>query len=333
VTGKGNIQKQGNFFIGLGFSGICLYLAFRGIQFNELFNSLTMLDYYWVVLATVLLFASYSGRVWRWHLLFFPQKVHLVKVFQVLNIGYLLSAIFPLRLGDVARVYLIGSIENISKARALSSIVIERLSDGLTVVLLLAITSLFAPNIPNEVRKGAFVIAIMGLSGFVLMLLLSFQKDRGLQLLRRMSAPIPFLEHTGLWKTLESFIDGLAVLRSPYQVIGIAVWSLYTWVIGGLMYWVMMYAMGLALPLTAAFLVLAFTSLVAVVPSSPGYVGIFHYAAQIALVNVFGVDNTSALSYAVVVHAFTYLWLVGLGVYSMWREGLTFQQLRNRCTK
>ena len=78
----------------------------------------------------------------------------------------------------------------------------------------------------------------------------------------------------------------------------------------------------------AAFLVMAGTSLVVVVPSSPGYVGVFHYAATLTLTTVFGVEKSSALSYAIVMHAFTYLWLIALGIYSIWHEGLTYQRLQ-----
>jgi uncharacterized membrane protein YbhN (UPF0104 family) len=160
-------------------------------------------------------------------------------------------------------------------------------------------------------------------------LLISFQKERGLALLRRLTAPIPFLQHPRLWRALESLIDGFAVLRSPRPIIAVVICSLWAWIVGGAVYWVVMQAMGMTLPITAAFLVMTVTSLVVVVPSSPGYIGVYHYAAQLTLTSVFAVDKESALSYAVVVHAFPYLWLIVLGIYSMGQEGLTYQRLQS----
>lgn len=320
--------KSARFWIGLGISAVCLYFAFQGIQLDKVVDALRGADYVWLLPAAVLFLLSYLARVFRWQLLFSPQKMRLGKIFSALNIGYFLSNLLPARVGDLVRAYLIGDIEGVSKARALSTVVVERMSDGLTVVLLLAITALYVPNVPLEARQGAVGVAATGISGIVFLLALSFRKEHGLQLLRRLTAPLAFLQRPWLWRALEALIDGFAVLRSPRPILGVAAWSLCAWIVGGLMYWVVMLAMGLTLPVPAAFLVMTVTSLVVVVPSSPGYVGVFHYVAQLTLTSVFDVDKSIALSYALVIHAFTYLWLIVLGIFSIWQEGLTYRRLQ-----
>lgn len=320
--------KSARFWIGLGISAVCLYFAFQGIQLDKVADALRGADYVWLLPAAVLFLLSYLARVFRWQLLFSPQKMRLGKIFSALNIGYFLSNLFPARVGDLVRAYLIGDIEGVSKARALSTVVVERMSDGLTVVLLLAITALYVPNVPIEARQGAVGVAATGIIGIVFLLVLSFHKERGLQLLRRLTAPMAFLQRPWLWRALESAIDGFAVLRSPRPILGVAAWSLFAWIVGGLLYWVVMLAMGLALPVPAAFLVMTVTSLVVVVPSSPGYVGVFHYVAQLTLTSVFDVDKSVALSYAFVIHAFMYVWLILLGIFSIWQEGLTYRRLQ-----
>ncbi len=320
--------KSARFWIGLVISAVCLYFSFQGIQFDKLLDALRGIDWLWMLLATLVFFVSYAGRVFRWQLLFYPQKPRWDKTFYALNIGYFLSNLLPARLGDIIRAYLIGDIENVGKARALSTVVVERLSDGLTVVLLLAVTALFVPNIPLEARQGAIGVAATGIGGVVFLLALSLHKERGMNLLRRLTAPIPFLQSPRLWGAFESLIDGFAILRSPREIIGVAAWAIFVWLTGGALYWIVMRALNLEASVAAAFLVMLVTSLVVVVPSSPGYIGVFHYAAQLTLTSVFGVDKSAALSYAVVVHAFTYIWLIVLGIYSMWHEGLTYQQLQ-----
>lgn len=320
--------KSARFWIGLVISAVCLYFAFQGIRFDKLIEALIGINWLWMLAATLVFFISYFGRVFRWQLLFYPHKPRWGKMFHALNIGYFLSNLLPARLGDLARAYLIGEIEQVSKARALSTVVVERLGDGLTVVLLLAVTALFVPNIPDEARQGALVTALVGIGGVVFLLGLSFQKERGLNLLRRLTVPLPVLSHPRLWRALESLIDGFAILRSPREIGGVIIWSIFVWITGGLVYWTVMCAMALPAGLAAAFLVMLVTSLVVVVPSSPGYIGVFHYVAQLTLANVFGIDKSAALSYAIVVHALTYLWLIALGMYSMWHEGLTYQRLQ-----
>ncbi len=320
--------KSARFWIGLVISAVCLYFAFQGIHLDKLVEALIGIDWWWIGVSTLVFFASYAGRVFRWQLLFHPYKPRWLKTFYALNIGYFLSNLLPARLGDIVRAYLIGEIESVSKARALSTVVVERLSDGLAVVLLLAVTALFVPNIPDEARQGALVTAMAGIGGVVFLLILSLQKERGMTLLHRLTAPIPLLHTPRLWRALESLIDGFAILRSPREIGGVAVWAIFVWLTGGLMYWTVMSAMNLKAGIAAAFLVMLVTSLVVVVPSSPGYIGVFHYVAQLTLVNVFGMDKSAALSYAIVVHAFTYLWLIAFGIYSMWHEGLSYHKLQ-----
>lgn len=320
--------KSARFWIGLGISAICLYFAFQGIQLDKLFEALVGIDWGWMLVSTCAFFVSYAGRVFRWQLLFHPQKPRWSKMFHALNIGYFLSNLLPARLGDLIRAYLIGEIEAVSKARALSTVVVERLSDGLTVVLLLAVTAFFVPNIPEEARQGAWATALVGIGGVLFLLGLSFQKERGMKMLHRLAAPLPFVSSPRLWRALESLIDGFAILRSPREIGGVAAWAIFVWLTGGLMYWTVMSAMNVQAGIAAAFLVMLVTSLVVVVPSSPGYIGVFHYVAQLTLANVFGMDKSVALSYAIVVHAFTYIWLILFGLYSMWHEGLTYQKLQ-----
>jgi len=320
--------KSPRFWIGILISVVCLYFAFQGIQFDKLFAALVGINFFWMAIASLLFFASYAPRVFRWQWLFLPLRLRWMNVLHALNVGYFLSNLLPARLGDVVRAYLIGDLEKVSKARALSTIVVERMSDGLIVVLLLAINAIFVPNIPESARQGAFLVAIGGIGGIIFLLVLSLNKERGLGLLRRITAPIPALQHSKLWELLEAVIDGFAVLQSPRAVFGVALCALIAWVLGGFVYWTTAFAMNFEIPLTAAFLVMTITSLAVVVPSSPGYVGVFHAGAVFILTTMFGSDQTDALSYAIVVHALFYIWLIVFGIFSMWREGLSIQSLR-----
>jgi len=65
-----------------------------------------------------------------------------------------------------------------------------------------------------------------------------------------------------------------------------------------------------------------------VVPSSPGYVGVFEYLTVVAL-SLFGVGKDRALSYALVLHAFGYLSLAVPGVFGLWMEGYSYARLRD----
>lgn len=320
--------RSWRFWIGLAISAISLYFAFQGVRWDQLGAALVGMEYVWLIPATLFFAVSYTGRVFRWQLLFSPQHVRWWNVFHTLNIGYFMSNILPARLGDFIRAYLLADIEGVSKVRALSTVVVERLLDGLSVVLVLAATALFVPSIPTEAQQAAVGVAFIGILGLAVLLFLAFQKERGMALLHRLTDRISFLQRPALWRALESLLDGFAVVRSPRPILSAGGWSLDAWVFGGLMYWAVIQAMHLPVGLPAAFLVMTVTSLFVVVPSAPGYIGVFHVVARQTLVSVFGVNPTDALSYAIVIHAFPYIWLIVLGAYSIWHEGLTYRRLQ-----
>ncbi|MBI3914650.1 MAG: flippase-like domain-containing protein [Chloroflexi bacterium] len=316
------------FWIGLLVSAVCLWLAFQGIRLDEVANAVSKMDYAALLPASVVFLVSYAGRVFRWRTLFSPDKLRLTKIFNALNIGYFLSNILPARIGDIVRAYWIGDVERVSKARALSTIVVERMSDGFTVVLLLGIVAFAVPEIPEIARQGALGVVVAGVAGIAFLVILLANKTRGIQLLKRIAAPFPFLARPSLWGALEALIDGFAILRAPRALLGVALWSIFAWTIGGGVYWITMRAVGIDLPLSAAYLVMTVTSLGVVVPSSPGYLGVFHAVAVGILTQVYHQDPALSLSYAIVVHAFVYLWLTALGLYSIWHEGLTYSRLQ-----
>jgi uncharacterized membrane protein YbhN (UPF0104 family) len=81
------------------------------------------------------------------------------------------------------------------------------------------------------------------------------------------------------------------------------------------------------LPFSAAALVLCATGFSMVLPSSPGAMGVFEWAAVQAL-SVYGVDQTSAFGYALGLHAFTNISLILFGLLGLMREGLSYRHIR-----
>ena len=331
--------KSYRFWLGLVISAVSLFFAFQGIDLARLEAALTRFNWIWLAPAYLAFALSYVGRVFRWQLLFSPIHIRWRDVLSALSVGYFLSGIFPARIGDIARAYLVSTRDNVGIGRALSSVVIERLSDGLATVLFLGILLPFIPIAPIQfefnnstfqfdVRSFGFLVTVIALATVVALFLIAWQRERGLGLLRRLSSPIPMLQNEKVWKFAESILDGLKILHDPSALFRVSVWSLVVWFFAAVLNWLIMPAMGIPLGLDAATLVLVVTALAVIIPSSPGYIGWFHVVAQTTLVQFYNVDKTLALAYAVVIHAFVYLNLVALGVIFIWREGLSVGQLR-----
>ncbi len=322
------MYRTKRFWIGLLIIAITLYLAFQGIQIGQVVNAVARFNVLFLPPALILFWLSYGSRVFRWQLLFTPYKLRWSKVLSTLCIGYFLSNITPLRVGDLVRAYLIANIERVPVARALSSVVIERVSDGLTVVLLLVALLPIIPNIPPEARSAGAVLGLVGLGAMLVFALISLQRERGVGLLKRLTARIHFLQRDSIWHALENLIDGFAVLHSARPVFGLIIWSILVWFFSGVLNWVAMLSIGLQLGLDAGLLVSVVTALAVTAAPTPGQLGVFHLAAQFALTTVYGVPKADALAFAFLIHAYVYVWLMILGTYYIWREGLSYGKLQ-----
>jgi glycosyltransferase 2 family protein len=322
------LRKNLRVMIALAIIVVSLAIAFQGINIGAVAAAVARLNLWYLPPAVVVFWLSFGGRVFRWQLLFTPYKVRWSKVLSTLSIGYFLSNITPLRVGDVARAYLLGTIERVPVPRALSSVVVERVSDALTIVLFLVLLLPIIPNIPDFVRGPALAAGISGLALMVAFAALSLQRERGINLLKRLTSRVRFLQRDSLWHALENLIDGFAVLHSARPLFGVVVWSLLVWGFAALLNWMFMLAMGINLGFEAAGLVIVATSLAVTVMPTPGQFGVFHLAAQLTLTRVYHVDPAAALAYAFVIHAYVYVWLMVVGSFFMWREGLSYGKLQ-----
>jgi uncharacterized protein (TIRG00374 family) len=325
-------MNKHRFWIGIAISLICLILALKDVHFAEIGRALGQANYFFLIPALAIILVGLGVRAVRWKLLFYPQRdIRLTKLFSVMNIGYLLSNVFPARVGDLARAYLIGDLEKVSVARALSTVVVERVLDVITVVLFLALLIPFAPLPPWVARSGLGAGALFA-ALTLLLIVISYQKERGLRLVDRLLVLVPRLDGQKLLGSFGSLIDGFAVLRTQGALLGLILWSLLAWTCSALINYFVMLAFDPHLPFTAAVLVLCVTVLGMTVPSSPGYIGVFDYLTVVAL-SLFAVEKDLALSYALVLHALLYVSMSLMGLLSLWRESYSLRRLESKATQ
>ena len=117
-----------------------LYFAFRGTDFREVFLSIRGADYGWIAVMFLCLMASNAVRAWRWRYFLDPIKpgISFRNLFSGVMIGYCINNILP-RAGELVRPYSIGKQESISKSAALGTIVVERIIDSASFLILVII--------------------------------------------------------------------------------------------------------------------------------------------------------------------------------------------------
>lgn len=316
------MRKTAQFLVGLIVSLVAFGLALRGTHPAEVLAALQNANYVYILPATVFILIGQMARAQSWRTLL-GQGLGFARVFAVLNEGYLLNNVLPLRLGEVGRAYLISRERGLRLTKAISSVLVERLLDLLMVLLMLAG---FLPLVAGvaEVRQTAVGATVIGLTAFAGLLFIARNRELVLRLTRWGLTRFPRL-HLERWEgRAGAFVDGLGALQDVRRAAIAAFWSGTAWVTAGLAAWSLLFCF---LPpeqatLDKAFFVLVITALGIAVPSLPGGFGIFEAAVVFAL-SVFKIENDLAFSYALVFHAVNYVLLCILGLMALAQEGET----------
>ncbi|HOG47210.1 MAG TPA: lysylphosphatidylglycerol synthase transmembrane domain-containing protein [Anaerolineae bacterium] len=319
--------------VGLAISALCLYLVLRAVDLGTLAEAYRGADYRYLVPALALTVLINWARAYRWRLLMHPHdRQPLGRVFSIVNIGYLFNNVLPAKAGEVVRGYLAGRLLPGGLAQALSTLLVERLLDVLSVVLLLAGLLPFV-DLPAWATTGRLLFGLAALVGTAALVALARLGSRGLDWVWRYLGRLPLLGHARVRAALANVLEGLRVLTVPRLLPGIVLWSLLVWLGYVLLNYTMMAAFhvtGLVpQPLLASAVIVCATGLSMVVPSSPGAFGPVEGAVIFAL-GLYGVDQSRAFAYAFGQHAFNLLVLVALGLWGLRSESLTFAGIREQ---
>jgi glycosyltransferase 2 family protein len=323
----GIIRKSNwKFWLGLIIGLFFLYLAFKGQDFNEIGQSLGQANYWWLIPGLASYFVGVGIRAVRWHYLLGPiQKVPTRRLFPVVVIGYMANNVLPVRMGEVVRAYVLDRREGVRKTAALATIVVERIMDGITMILFLAVASLFV-TVNSDIQGIEKLAAGVFLAGIVLFFVVAHSKTWMKRLENFGLRFVPGAIRPKVAGLAESFIDGLQVLRQWKDLLIVFGLSILAWTCEAGMFWMVALAFNtLNLSVAAIFMTLAVANLATLVPSTPGYVGPFDAAAKLVLQGIFGVGSV-ALSYVILLHAALYLPVTILGLYYWVKEHFSFKE-------
>lgn len=315
------------FWLGIGISAVFLFLALHDVDWADVWLSWKSAKKDLLLGGTMLLVASWMISAVRWRILLIPAPgLHVRDTFAYITIGYLANTVLPLRLGDLARASLIGRNKGLGISRSLGSMAFERILDML-VLLGIAFFLTWMVEFPGLIKTGIASMTVVAFGGLVFLLLISFnQKYVGLlsSLLGRLASDRLVYRIT---KLIANFSSGIGAMRHPGRIITIIFVSILVWGCAGLAAWMWAMAFNLSLPWYAPFFVLVVINLGSAIPSSPGYVGVYHYLAVLAL-SVWVPDRNAALAYAIGTHALNIMANVVLGSYFLVREGVSLHDLR-----
>ncbi len=322
-------MKKWQFWIGVLISVLFTWLALRGLRLEEFWDTLKDANYIWLLPGVAVYFVGVWVRAWRWHYLLGPiKKIPTREMFPITTIGYMGNNIYPARAGEVLRAVILKRKQAVPVSASLATIIVERIFDG---VVMLAFVFVNLSELANLTSDSGFVgniqqVAVIGtvvfLSALALFLLAAMfpqvTAKVGVWGIYRLT---PKRMHAKIIGIMNKFLDGLASLRSPFNVLMVFFTSVIIWLLETGKYWFVMHAFTFEISFFALMLMNGIVNLATTIPSAPGYIGTFD-APGIAVLSAYGVDQATAAGYTLVLHVALWLPITLLGAYYLTREGV-----------
>ena len=312
-------RRTAQLLLGLGFSAFFLWLTLRQINLNEAQKALQSVRPWYLLLAVATYFVDVGVRTWRWGVLLRPVKlIRWRRLYPVTIIGYMGNMLLPARLGELLRAAVLGRREGVASA-GLGTIATERVLDGFTAIAILLFTSRFLPR-PDWLVTALTTVTILFVAALVALVFALVFRDGVMTLLTRLFGRFPWAQRPIRWAG--EFLDGLQALRSPAILFTAIVIGLLAWSCSALQYYWVFRAFDLPLGPLAAYFAVAAVGLSTMVPAAPGYVGTFEFAG-VAVLGAAGVPPAEAFSVTVVVHLLQIIPVACVGLFFLWRAGLS----------
>ncbi|HDH86740.1 MAG TPA: flippase-like domain-containing protein [Desulfobacteraceae bacterium] len=323
------------FWLGLLISVAFLYIAFHNVDLSLLYLSIKSTNILFFIPIVLLTFSFYLIRALRWfHLLEPIKKIGLFSLFSSTVIGFAANCVLPARLGELIRANYIGSMENISKSSSLATIIIERLFDVFTILLMVLFVILFN-DFPSEwesiskgLKTGGFFLLVLFIASIFLLIGLKKKTQIFLNIFGRFLFFLPHKIRNRIVDMLKGFSNGLVLVKGPSQLLAVIFYSLTLWCLSAFQVYILCFSMGLSLPFLAPFFILILLCLSVTLPSAPGYIGTFHLACQYGLI-FYGSSKEKALSIAILLHAAGFIPIVTLGLLLLLLHHISLRNLNN----
>jgi len=318
---------------GVLISGLALWLTLRGKDLGAIWAAAQQADYAWLVPYVGILAVIHLARTLRWGILLEPvAQVPFSRLNAVSAVGFMALMILPFRIGEFARPYLIAERPRIRVSATLSSVVVERVADGLFTAALLVLTLLAVP----EGTAGLHLLRVAGLVvfavfGALLAFLVVAYRNRALavRFTHRVLDPLSPRLAGRASAMMDAFIHGLRVVPSRSKVATFFLLTALYWCMNAWGMSVLARAFDLHLTLVQSFTVLGVLVVGVMIPAGPGMVGTFQAATVLGLslfVPTAALD-TRGTAYANVLWAVQLVFTTALGLFFLFSRHIRIAQI------
>ena len=328
------MSSKARALIGILVSGLFIWVLVRysGIEWGTAWSHVRKANVGLLIASSFAATLIFAIRVPRWRIILPPpadgRRLPFQSLFQAIMIGQMMTNVIPGRAGEIARPLALSRKEpGVPFSTGVASVVVDRIFDGI-VVLLLLVVAMLDPTFPsgaevNGRSVGNFALLgaaglMVGLVGMFMLVLFPLQfigvfRGMARRTLPRFEDPVA--------RFFERFAEGLAILKDPRRFLLAFLWTLVHWLVCAGSYVIAYRALGLEAPFMSALFVQGIIVLAVALPQAPGFIGVFESFAMMALA-VYGVDKEVAVAWAIAYHVVTYIPVTVLGLIYSIRMGM-----------
>lgn len=309
---------------GIAVSAVLLAVVIARLDWVEFGRAFRQVSGQWLVAAAIAVALSISVRALRWLVVAGLPARRFTDVWYADVVGHVGNAIYPGRAGEILRIAALHHISEVRPGQAVMSAFADRLGDVIVLaVAALAIVSLVA-GLPPALLAVALGVALVPLATFVAFLVLGGRLLPFVSSLARL-LPARYPERIPRWYVQS--LDYLRELRRPRILTATLALTAVAMVCDYAIMWFALLAMGWSLPFAAAVATGILLALGTLLPAAPGYIGIYQVACVLAL-KPFGVAESPALAYSVILQATVMAVLALLGLVTFAHYGWSLARLR-----
>lgn len=326
-------------FIGLVITAALLWWVLRDVSFAEVAAEVREANPWWLAAAIVAATFNFVLRAMRWKVLLEPEHPgsSLDERFGATAAGVAANNLFPARMGELVRAFVLSRVATIPFGASVGSLVVERVLDGLVLISLL-LGPLLLPGFPiGDPETAAFVhrVALLGsaafVGGFFVLWLASRNPASAVRVWgATLGRLVPRRFAAGITHLVDTFVHGLGAVRRPAVLIRAVAWTYLVWFTVAASIWFSLLAFDITGPgFVGALFVQAVIAFAVAIPSTPGFVGVFEAGARIGLAP-WDIPDSTIVSFATSYHILTFIPITLIGLWYLRRFGLKWSDVNRR---
>ena len=327
------MKRAGQVAAGLAVSALALWLTLRGKDLGAIWAAIREADYRYLAPYVVVLLTIHLVRTFRWGLLLERvAKVPFARLNAAAAVGFMALVLLPFRLGEFARPYLVAEPGTLRISTALSSVVVERVADGVfTGLLLVAVLFAVPADAPGVtlLRTGGAVVSLAFVAALVFLVFAYRKRTLAVAAVAAALRPLSprFAERAA--GMLDAFIHGLRFVPVGRRAALFAALTFLYWALNAFGMKVLALGFGFDLGPVQACALLGVLVVGVMIPAGPGMVGTFQGAIVLglALFSPREAVATRGTAYANVLWAVQVLQQTSLGLFFLFSRHVQLGRL------